>query len=565
MDKNKNLTNTENDVHIEQINPRAELNDLEKTAIFQFLYDEKFQKELSDIQTGDTQIEDNKEEDLSKTQQLRIINSKMKKVVDEVELPKVIVIEEEVVKEVKEDTSLEFEMPKKVNNLSDTIKIKLSDLRAAVEQREQEELQRKLEEENEKKSLYDTIIIKLDDIINNRKALKSISALKVTKVDLPRYSNRKKSMFSKVRDITKCKDFTLNVDSEEFMSQIKNLNVVALSKLCSKKKVEVRKHSLRKKKYNFNTVKIHKEDYLVYKEELIEFAIDKLYYQYSLKETKKYKMYKASVAVSVLVFMVTSLVIFSWFVQGVTINNLSNSLTEVAPIEKVEDGILINVEIPEDEEIQEDGTLTEDTIKKRDMYWQYLNTPLSSVDFTQLLKQNKDTIGWLIVNNTNINYPVVQTTNNDYYLKHAFDRSKNYAGWVYADFRNDFETLSKNTVIYAHGRKDGVMFGSLNKALKKNWYTNVQNQIIQFSTLNYNTMWQIFSVYKIEAESYYITTDFSTDEAYEEFITTMEERSIYDFGVDVSSNDRILTLSTCYNDKGVRLVVQAKLVKIQSR
>ena len=276
-------------------------------------------------------------------------------------------------------------------------------------------------------------------------------------------------------------------------------------------------------------------------------------------------MYKASVALSVLVFLVTSLVIFSWFVQGVTINNLSNSLTEVAPVEKVEDGTLINVELVEDIPTSEDGTLDKETVKKNDMYWQYLNTPLSSIDFTQLLKQNKDTVGWLIVNNTNINYPVVQTTNNDYYLKHAFDRSKNYAGWVYADFRNNFDTLSKNTVIYAHGRKDGVMFGSLNNALKKNWYTNLENQIIQLSTIKYNTMWQIFSVYKIEAESYYITTDFSNSDSFGEFVKTMEERSIYDFGVDVSSDDRLLTLSTCFNDKGTRLVVQAKLVKIQER
>ena len=553
MDKKKIDNTTENDVHIEQINPRTELNDLEKTAIFQFMLDEEFKKAV------DTANKD-KEEELSKTQQLRLINTKMKKVVDEVELPKV-----STEKIVVEDDSLELDMPKKMPNLSDTIKIKLSDLKAAVLEREKEEQERLEQEQKQKKSLYDTIILKLDDIINNRKALKSISALKVVKIDLPRYLNKKKSMFSKVRDITKAKEFTLNVDSEEFMSQVRNLNVIALNKLSSKKTVEVRKHTIHKKKYDFDKAKIHKEDYLAVKDQLIEFAIDKLYYQYALKETKKYKMYKASVALSVLVFLVTSLVIFSWFIQGVTINNLSNSLTESAPIEQVEDGTLVNVEKPVDIPVLEDGTLDEETVKKKDMYWQYLNTPLSSVDFTELKKQNKDTVGWLIVNNTNINYPVVQTTNNDYYLKHAFDRSKNYAGWVYADFRNDFEELSKNTVIYAHGRKDGVMFGSLINTLKKNWYTNVENQIIQLSTLNYNTMWQVFSVYKIEAESYYITTDFSTDRAFEDFILTMEERSIYDFGVDVSADDRVLTLSTCYNDKGVRLVVQAKLVKIQSR
>ena len=531
---------TESDVHIEQVNKQRELNDLEKTAVMQFLIDEQ-------------------EKDLSKTQQLKILNSKKKKVVTEFELPKMESTKSTLP---KKEVSSEIEMPKKVNNLTDTIRIKLSDLRAAVQKREQEALEKE-KEVTKKKSLYDTIIIKLDDIINNRKALKSVGSLKVVDVQIPLYGDSKKSV--RVKDITKAKEFKLNVDSIEFMSQLRNLNVIALNKLSSKKTIDVRKNSDYKKNHAFEKIKVPKEDYLAFKDELTEFAIDKLYYQYALKETKKYKMYKASVALSVLVFLVTSLVIFSWFVQGVTINNLSNSLTEVAPVEKVEDGTLINVELIEDIHTSEDGTLDKETVKKNDMYWQYLNTPLSSIDFTQLLKQNKDTVGWLIVNNTNINYPVVQTTNNDYYLKHAFDRSKNYAGWVYADFRNNFDTLSKNTVIYAHGRKDGVMFGSLNNALKKNWYTNLENQIIQLSTIKYNTMWQIFSVYKIEAESYYITTDFSNSDSFGEFVKTMEERSIYDFGVDVSSDDRLLTLSTCFNDKGTRLVVQAKLVKIQER
>ena len=531
---------TESDVHIEQVNKQRELNDLEKTAVMQFLIDEQ-------------------EKDLSKTQQLKILNSKKKKVVTEFELPKMESTKSTLP---KKEVSSEIEMPKKVNNLTDTIRIKLSDLRAAVQKREQEALEKE-KEVTKKKSLYDTIIIKLDDIINNRKALKSVGSLKVVDVQIPLYGDSKKSV--RVKDITKAKEFKLNVDSIEFMSQLRNLNVIALNKLSSKKTIDVRKNSDYKKNHAFEKIKVPKEDYLAFKDELTEFAIDKLYYQYALKETKKYKMYKASVALSVLVFLVTSLVIFSWFVQGVTINNLSNSLTEVAPVEKVEDGTLINVELIEDIPTLEDGTLDKETVKKNDMYWQYLNTPLSSIDFTQLLKQNKDTVGWLIVNNTNINYPVVQTTNNDYYLKHAFDRSKNYAGWVYADFRNNFDTLSKNTVIYAHGRKDGVMFGSLNNALKKNWYTNLENQIIQLSTIKYNTMWQIFSVYKIEAESYYITTDFSNSDSFGEFVKTMEERSIYDFGVDVSSDDRLLTLSTCFNDKGTRLVVQAKLVKIQER
>ena len=542
MDKNKlPKLKSDSNVHIEQVNKQRELNDLEKTAVMQFLIDEQ-------------------EKDLTKTQQLKILNSKKKKVVTEVELPKMDTFKST---SVPKEESLEIEMPKKVNNLSNTIKIKLSDLRAAVQKREQEaKVQEK--EVPKKKSLYDTIIIKLDDIINNRKALKSVTSLKVVDVNIPLHGNTKKRNV-RVKDITKVKEFKLNVDSEEFMSQMNNLNIIALNRLSSKKTVEVRSNADYKRNHAFENTKVHKEDYLAFKNELIEFAIDKLYYQYALKETKKYKMYKTSVALSVVVFLVTSFVIFSWFIQGVTINNLSNSLTEVAPVEKVEDGSLVNVELIEDIPTNEDGTLDKEAVKQNDMYWKYLNTPLSSIDFTELLKQNKDTVGWLIVNNTNVDYPVVQTTDNDYYLNHAFDKSVNSAGWVYADYRNEFDEFNQNTVIYAHGRKDGVMFGSLVNTLNKDWYTNTDNQIIQLSTLGYDTMWQIFSVYKVKAETYYITTDFSSDASYQTFIKEMVSRSIYDFNVDVTTDDKLLTLSTCYNDYGMRLVVQAKLVKIQKK
>ena len=78
-------------------------------------------------------------------------------------------------------------------------------------------------------------------------------------------------------------------------------------------------------------------------------------------------------------------------------------------------------------------------------------------------------------------------------------------------------------------------------------------------------MWQIFAIYKVEAESYYITTDFADADAYTKFLNEMKSRSIYDFGINLNKDDKILTLSTCYNDSGIRLVVQAKLVKMQTR
>ena len=197
-------------------------------------------------------------------------------------------------------------------------------------------------------------------------------------------------------------------------------------------------------------------------------------------------------------------------------------------------------------------------------YWYYIGFPLINVDFTQLLKKNKDTVAWINVNNTNINYPVVQTKDNDYYLTHSYDKSVNEAGWVFLDFRNNNNFSDKNTIIYAHSRLDKTMFGSLSKTLKKNWYTDKSNHIIRISTPTEDTLWQIFSIYIIEEESYYITVDFNTDEEYLNFLNTIKNRSKYNFDTQLNTNDKIITLSTCYSDTE-RTVVHAKLLKKSSR
>jgi len=189
-------------------------------------------------------------------------------------------------------------------------------------------------------------------------------------------------------------------------------------------------------------------------------------------------------------------------------------------------------------------------------YFNYLD-----VDFTSLLKQNNDVKGWIKVNNTNINYPFVQTTDNDYYLKHSFDKSKNAAGWVFADFRNNFSYLDKNTILYAHGRLDNTMFGSLKKVVDKEWYTNKDNRFVQVSTINSKMIFEVFSVYTIKPETYYITPNFGSDNDYKTFINTLVNRSFYNFNIDITTNDKILTLSSCYNDD-VRVVLHAKLVNM---
>ena len=106
------------------------------------------------------------------------------------------------------------------------------------------------------------------------------------------------------------------------------------------------------------------------------------------------------------------------------------------------------------------------------------------------------------------------------------------------------------------------MFGSLKYVLESDWLNNLDNHIINFSTEKYNLIWQVFSVYTIAQEKYYIKTYFTNDDKYQEFLNTIKERSIYDFGTEVNTKDKIITLSTCQDELGInRVVLHAKLLK----
>lgn len=196
---------------------------------------------------------------------------------------------------------------------------------------------------------------------------------------------------------------------------------------------------------------------------------------------------------------------------------------------------------------------------------EYNNIGYISVDFSDLIAKNNETVGWIKVNNTNVNYSVVQHNDNEYYLRHDFNKKYNINGWVYADYRDDFEYFGSNTIIYAHNITDRSMFGSLVWCLKDSWYTNSENHYIKMSTPKANTVWKIFSIYTIKPEVYYLRTYFESEEEHKTFIDNLTDRSIYDFQEDVSVNDKILTLSTCTDDGTKRVVIHAKMVKVEYR
>lgn len=186
---------------------------------------------------------------------------------------------------------------------------------------------------------------------------------------------------------------------------------------------------------------------------------------------------------------------------------------------------------------------------------------IEKYDLKKLKKINDDIVGFIEVDNTNISYPIVKSGDNRYYLNHTFTKDISKRGAIFLDYRNDLDNLSRNNIIYGHGLVDNTMFGSLNNLLDRKKLNKKDNHYIKIITDNSIMRFKIFSVYTINKESYYIKTYFSNDKYFKEFLKTIMKRSIYDFNSSVKTSDKILTLSTCKNDFGKRIVVHAKLLK----
>lgn len=250
-----------------------------------------------------------------------------------------------------------------------------------------------------------------------------------------------------------------------------------------------------------------------------------------------------------LVYSIYNIIV--WKLDSNKTNNQIEEIQEEIPIIEIEDND--NTEIIEQEE----------EIPKENPYWDYIGMNMIDVNFSELKNINNDVRGWIKLNGTNINYPFVQASDNKYYLTHSLDKSYNSAGWLFLDYRNN-STDNRNTIIYAHGRNDKTMFGSLRNVLSNNWLKDTNNYVIKISTEKENSLWQIFSTYHLPTTSDYLQTNFNNDNEFQDFINMIISRSSYNFNTSVSVNDNILTLSTCYNNSD-KMVVHAKLIKKEQK
>ena len=184
------------------------------------------------------------------------------------------------------------------------------------------------------------------------------------------------------------------------------------------------------------------------------------------------------------------------------------------------------------------------------------------INFNKLLEKNSDTVGWIKFNSDKVNNPIVHTKDNEYYLTHSFNKKKNQAGTIFMDYRNiSFD--DKNVVLFGHSMSNKTMFGSIEEIFKQNFFDKKENNYIQIiDKENRILTYQIFSYYTVEKEEYYITTSFDTDNDFQQFINTVEKRSHKNFNINVSTKDKILTLSTCSGSGNTnkRQVVHAKRI-----
>lgn len=180
------------------------------------------------------------------------------------------------------------------------------------------------------------------------------------------------------------------------------------------------------------------------------------------------------------------------------------------------------------------------------------------VDFPGLKEVNPDVIAWIHIPALEISYPVVQGTDNSYYLYHMFDGKKNSSGSIFVDCNNANDFSDTNTIVYGHNMKNGTMFGELDRYQNEElfqeypyFYIYVPDGIL---------VYQIVSCYigKINSSAY--TYSFNTENDINEFFDVICQNSLYDINMQLNSNDKIVTLSTCVNsNKNNRFLIHGKL------
>ena len=187
-------------------------------------------------------------------------------------------------------------------------------------------------------------------------------------------------------------------------------------------------------------------------------------------------------------------------------------------------------------------------------------------EYELIHQKNQKLIGWVKIDNTIIDYPVMQTVNNEYYLDHNFNQEEDRNGCIFMDYQCDVIKGCDNIILYGHHMKSGKMFGTLNKYSKQSYYE--EHPTIQFDTIYEKGTYQVMYVFRSKVYSeeevtfkYYQFINAASEMEFDSAMNEMAALSLYDTGVTAAYGDKLLTLSTCdYQEKKGRFVVVAKKI-----
>ena len=304
------------------------------------------------------------------------------------------------------------------------------------------------------------------------------------------------------------------------------------------------------------------------------YLVTGLKFIFSKKNTNgNYKIEKKLIPItittlSVITYLISVFILTRWYVQNERTKNFTSDLSN-APIIFEEEITEDNTNQYEDSTIitpaPETPTTNNNQTSNTNNTIQNANTNFLNINLNYYIQKNSETVAWIQMNGTKVNYPVVQHSDNDFYLERDFYKRKTTNGWIFGDYRNNFEKFNNNTIIYGHNLINDTMFGSIPNILTNNWFSNKNNHYIKLSTKTTNSIWQIFSVYKITPTTDYLQAKFNSTVTYQEFLTKLKDRSLYNFDINVNYTDKIITLSTCDDIGTKRIAVHAKLINIESK
>ena len=245
-----------------------------------------------------------------------------------------------------------------------------------------------------------------------------------------------------------------------------------------------------------------------------------------------------------------------------TINNGSYGADNNFELDRLDDSVS-----DEEDDTTEEDNIANNTTNNSSNNSNKNNKPSTSSKykfektFSKLQKINNETVGFLTVKGTNINYPIVQHSDNSYYLKNDFYKKKSSMGWVYMDYRNDSKNFNSNNIIYGHSMLNGTMFGTLKNVLTSSFRKNSENMIISYDTPTAQYKFKIFAGYRVEYTTDYLKTEFENKKDFDSFVKLIRGRSSFKTNDKVEFGDKILTLSTCAGNGKKRLVVHAVLIE----